>query len=260
MSAGQVRFTSTTLLAGNTEEMLVAAFGLLACDGIEISLDADASWERRKQMALSGDIDLLWVCGLLGTRLIDSGGLPGSIRLAPVFDRRSSPVYQSVIVARSGSVYASLADVAGARLAVNEYGSWSGYAALVEHLRRHRRSIDIFSDGIVTGAHAASVLAVQDGQADVAAIDDSVWQWMARNGRTERLTVIDRTAPWPAPPLVIGHRVDDEKATRLVDALAGLPHRSVDGLDHFEPANDTDYDTMRNVDRDHCAEGLARFD
>lgn len=260
MSAGRLRFTSTTLLGENTEEMLVAACRLLARDGIEISLDAATSWERRKQAALSGDIDLLWVCGLLGTRLIDSGRLPGTVRLAPVFDRRSRPVYQSVIIARTGRAYASLADVAGACLAVNEYGSWSGYAALVEHLRRHRRSIDIFSTETVTGSHAASVLAVQDGHADVAAIDDSVWHWLARSGRTDRLTVIDRTGSWPAPPLVIGHRVDEHEAERLVDALAGLPRRSVEGLDHFEPVSDTDYDTLREVDRDHGAEGLARFD
>ena len=260
MSAGGLRFTATTLLGENTEEMLVAVCELIAHDGIEISFDRGLSSQRRTDMALNGDVDLLWVCGLLGTRLIDSGELRCSIRLAPVFHLRTRPVYQSVIVARTDNAYASLADVAGTRLALNEHGSWSGYAALVEHLRRHRRSIGIFSTEIVTGSHAASVLAVREGQADVAAIDDSIWHWLVENGRTDGLTVIDHTGLWPAPPLVIGHQVDDRRATGLIDALTELPRRSVRGLDHFAPVGDADYDTMREVDREHGADGLARFD
>ncbi|MBT8239834.1 MAG: PhnD/SsuA/transferrin family substrate-binding protein, partial [Acidimicrobiia bacterium] len=187
----------TTLLAENADEILAAT-----SDRLGASFDRSLSWNQRLKGATSGTFDGVWVCGLLGMRLLHSGDLTGQVGAAPVFQGRNKAVYQSVVVARHGSGYASLADVAGAVLALNDYGSWSGYGALAEHLQSHRRSIDLFSRQVETGSHMQSIDAVRQRLADVAAIDHTVWDWAADRGQTDGLVVIDRSSPWPAPPLI----------------------------------------------------------
>lgn len=187
----------TTLLAENTDEILAAT-----CDRLGATFDASLPWKERLHQVRSGTFDGVWVCGLLGMRLLQSGDLAGSVGAAPVFEGRKRPAYHSVIVARQASGYSSLADVAGAVLAVNDYGSWSGYGALVDHLETHRRSMDLFRSEEESGSHLQSITAVKDRRADVAAIDHSVWEWAIARNMTDGLVVIDRSSSWPAPPLI----------------------------------------------------------
>lgn len=198
----------TTLLAENTDEILAAT-----CDQLGATFDASLPWSDRLHHARNGNFDGVWVCGLLGMRLLQSGELAGSIGAAPVFEGRKTPSYHSVIVARQTSGYASLADVAGAVLAVNDYESWSGYGALVDHLETHRRSIDLFKGEEETGSHLQSIGAVQQRRADVAAIDHSVWDWATERKLTNGLVIIDRSSSWPAPPLIT---INSEVADRVI--------------------------------------------
>ncbi|MGI9610397.1 MAG: phosphate/phosphite/phosphonate ABC transporter substrate-binding protein [Acidimicrobiia bacterium] len=222
----------TTLLAQNADEILAATCGRLGA-----TFDQTLSWDQRLQGATSGKFDGVWVCGLLGMRLIRSGDLPGAVGAAPVFEGRKRPVYESIVVARQTSGFASLADAAGAVLAVNDYGSWSGYDALAEHLRTHRRSIEMFGSEIETGSHVQSIEAIQERRADVAAIDHSVWDWAAARGHIEGLVVIDRSSPWPAPPLIC---VNTEVAERVIDTdLTGIP-----GIDRWVAADQDDYEVF----------------
>lgn len=208
----------TTLLAENTDDILAAT-----CDQLGATFDASLSWKARLHEATSGSFDGVWVCGLLGMRLLRSGHLTGAVGAVPVFEGQKRPAYHSVIVARQASGYASLADVAGAVLAVNDYGSWSGYAALVEHLETHRRSIDLFSREEETGSHLQSISAVRQRGADVAAIDHSVWDWAAAHNMTDGLVVIDRSSPWPAPPLItINSEIADRVIATDLSSVAGI--------------------------------------
>lgn len=206
----------TTLLGQNADAILTAT-----CERLGATFDASQPWQERLRSATEGHFDGVWVCGLLGMRLLRSGDLSGQLGASPVFEGRTKPVYQSVVIARQGSGYASLADVAGAVLAVNDYGSWSGYGALVAHLDSHRRSIDVFSRELETGSHLESIEAIQNRRADVAAIDHTVWDWAAGRGLTDGLVVIDRSSPWPSPPLIT---VNPEVAERVIELdLLGVP-------------------------------------
>ncbi len=226
----------TSLLAANADEILTSCASTL--DPLKVDLKGD-----RLDRFVSGELDAAWVCGLLGSRLLASG-LPGRIVAAPVFEGRSRPVYQSVVVARVDSGFASLADVAGATLAVNDYGSWSGWHGLVEHLQSHRRSIDLFSSQVETGGHVRSVAAVQHRDADVAAIDHSVWDWMKNNGNTDGLVAIDRTSPAPAPPII----VRDDADAGVVGALVETDVSSVPGIERWVAADPEDYEMFTLVE------------
>ncbi len=222
----------TTLLAENADEILAQT-----CRTIGATFDPSLSWADRREGAARGDFDGVWICGYLGVRMLARGELEGSIVAAPIFEGRKRPVYQSVIIARDSSGFASLADVAGATLGFNERISWSGYGALVEHLESHRRSIEVFTSQVQTGSHINSIAAVRDRVADVAAIDHTVWQWAGDRGETDGLVVIDRTSPWPAPPMIAP---DPSLADRLIAAdLSG-----VEGIERWVSADSEDYEVF----------------
>ena len=67
----------------------------------------------------------------------------------------------------------------GKRLAFNSADSMSGILALTSDLEAVGEGIDIFSKRIASGGHRASVRAVAEGRADVAAVDCRSWA-MAR--------------------------------------------------------------------------------
>ncbi|MBB2972416.1 ABC-type phosphate/phosphonate transport system substrate-binding protein [Mesorhizobium sp. RMAD-H1] len=98
----------------------------------------------------------------------------------------SGVFYSSVIVARRGEgqplpppadgrACLPIGFFHGRRLAFNEHQSLSGYLALERDLKATRASLAIFADMVQTGAHRASIRAVAEGLADVAAIDCKTW-------------------------------------------------------------------------------------
>ena len=102
------------------------------------------------------------------------------------FEGGVGPRYSSVIVARRGAAEAVAAPVSGEaclpvdfmrgrRLAFNEAHSMSGRLAPLRDLAAIGLGEAIFAERIETGAHRASILAVAEGRADVAAIDCRTW-------------------------------------------------------------------------------------
>ncbi len=127
----------------------------------------------------------------------------------PVHDLDCAPGrYFSVIVARE-------AGVTGGRIAVNSYDSHSGWAEVPSDIATRKR--------VVTGSHAASVRAVAEGRADLAAIDAVTWGMLERDGETAGVQVVRVTPPTPALPFITA-RGNDVAALR--EALAS----AVDGV------------------------------
>jgi len=99
----------------------------------------------------------------------------------------ASGAYNSVIIegAQSGPV------------AVNDMNSQSGYAALCRHLGAAPQDV------LITGAHRASIEAVADGAASIAAIDAVSWRLAEMyEPAAGHVRVIARTAATPGLPLV----------------------------------------------------------
>jgi ABC-type phosphate/phosphonate transport system substrate-binding protein len=96
----------------------------------------------------------------------------------------------------------------------------------------------------MTGSHEASIDALIRGEADLAAIDDTVWTArLARDPDVARLSVIDRTETWPAPPFSLTNDVDGGLGAAIRDAL---PTVAVPGLEAIERASDADYAVFRD--------------
>ncbi len=115
------------------------------------------------------------------------------------------PLYRSAVVVRQADTSASLADLRGRRCALNDAASNSGTNVLRAAIAPLAAgAARFFSQVVVTGAHAASVAAVANGQADVAAVDCVTWAHLQRF-RPEtagRLRVLAWTEATPGLPLV----------------------------------------------------------
>lgn len=126
--------------------------------------------------------------------------------------------YQSVIVTRQGETATPQALVTNSRVAVNSLDSQSGYAALAElgNLPAHPQ---------ITGSHAASLQAVRNGLADIAALDAVSWRYLQRLPGTARGCVVRmHTQPTPGLPLITGRRhLADPLRNALADAFATAP-------------------------------------
>jgi len=108
--------------------------------------------------------------------------------------------YCSVLVVNAQDDRAQLSDFAADIFAYNEGGSQSGWAAPASHAARRGLR---FTRLLATGSHRASLCAVAEGRAAMAAIDAVTWELALRHDpASARLRVLERTAPTPGLPYI----------------------------------------------------------
>lgn len=127
--------------------------------------------------------------------------------------------YNSVFVVRRDGNRGDLAEYADSVFAYNEPMSQSGWAAPVHHLAQMGFS---FRTCIQTGAHSASVCAVSDGRADIAAIDALTWKLLCQHyNADDRLIELERTDPTPALPYISAQGRDRRKLFQAIERAIG---------------------------------------
>ena len=143
----------------------------------------------------------------------------------PVYDVEGSigATHRSVIVARAEDPRAGLAAFRGARAAINDPGSNTGmnlFRAAIAHVAGG--DARFFADVVTTGAHRASVAAVGEGLADIAAIDGVSYAAIARfePALTASLRIVAHSPFSPTLPFVTAARTDDATLAALRGALA----------------------------------------
>jgi len=145
-------------------------------------------------------------------------GLEGDVRVLAQPDYSSfeggcGAQYQSAFVAREAAQ-----TLEGARFAYNELGSLSGYLAPDQDLAKGIGGT--FASVIETGSHRASVAAVAEGRADVAAIDCRTWDLAKRyEPYAKGLLVLDWTKPRLGLPYICSPKIDHELAEASRQAL-----------------------------------------
>ena len=131
-------------------------------------------------------------------------------------------LYRSALVVRADDGAAHLADLRGRRCAVNQAESNSGMNVLRAAVAPLARvAARFFAETVTTGAHAASVVAVAEGAADVAAIDCVTWAHLQRfrPGPAGRLRVLAWTEATPGLPLITALATPDGTRRALAGAL-----------------------------------------
>lgn len=144
--------------------------------------------------------------------------LHGKVRLVgtPDFGVEGCPpgYYRSVLVARADDPRTGLAAFDGIPIAYNEGLSQSGWAAP----QNHAAALGLrFPAGIMTGSHAASLVAVAEGRADLAALDAVTFRLLSRSAPAAAVKVLGMTDPTPGLPYICAEAVD---ADAVFDAIA----------------------------------------
>ena len=163
-------------------------------------------------------------CGLPLTTTLAGLGL--QVLAVPLYTAPGcdGPTHRSVVVVHADSAIATLADARGTRCAINSRDSNTGMNLLRAAIAPLANGEKFFGDVRVTGAHAASMAAVADGRADIAAIDCVTWAHFSRfePGLAGHLRVVAETPASPALPLVAPRTVPAGEIAALRAALQAV--------------------------------------
>ena len=193
--------------------------------------------------------DITWMCGLLYIKCCGEQGLEPLC--APVSVGDAAPHYHSKIIVHQESRFQTLSELEGARLVINERASFSGCQVLYYHLGQKGLASLQFAEVIESGSHLCSIHSVLNRQADVAAIDNTVFDYWCKHHPAEAraLRVLDRTEDFPMPPIVVSKEMDAGLRHQLKTALLTLPEGMIleHGFTHFQPVDDVFYSRIRNA-------------
>jgi ABC-type phosphate/phosphonate transport system substrate-binding protein len=253
----------------------------------EIRAATDAWWEglarafRRegiadvpKRLAREGGVEQHWLapdlllsqtCGYPLTH-----ALSGRVRLVatPCYrvEACAGPRYCSVVLVRADGAVGTLAQLRGARCAVNSRHSQSGYSALRALVAPLSAAGRFFGAVEVTGGHRASIERVAAGRADVAAVDCVTHALLARHcpSALDGTRVLCRTASAPGLPYVTSGAASDDLIARLRAGLARAfadpdlePARAALLLAGFEALPLAAYDRIAEIEAEALARGYA---
>jgi ABC-type phosphate/phosphonate transport system substrate-binding protein len=156
----------------------------------------------------------------------------------------------SFIVVREDHPAQSLGDLRGQRAAINDWLSNSGMNLLRISVAPLAGGKPFFSDVVVTGGHLASIAAIREGRADVAAIDSITWGLHARHApdKIAGVRILAETPMGPGLPYITRSDASDEEVVALRDAISDALSDpalkdAVDvlGISGIEFLDDTDY-------------------
>ena len=195
--------------------------------------------------------------------------LRGKVTLvgAPVYDVPGcdGATYCSFLIVRRTDPVASIAALRGRRAAINGWDSQSGFSALRATVAPFTGGGRFFGEVKVSGGHRASLHAVADGIADVAAIDAVCWALAQRHepAAYAGLRVLAQSPTAPSLPFITSAAGDPLRHIALLYALrqtlaAGGPlFRNALFLADVLPVNDAAYDRITEIERRAAQLGYA---
>ncbi len=125
--------------------------------------------------------------------------------------------YRSLVVVSEANPARSLAELRGGIAAYNSRDSHSGYNALRAMLAPHAERGRFLARSLETGSHAASLIAVQERAADLAAIDCVTFALASRHrpSAVAGLRILAESQPAPGLPYVTATARGTEALARL---------------------------------------------
>ncbi|CAB3750324.1 phosphate/phosphite/phosphonate ABC transporter substrate-binding protein [Paraburkholderia solisilvae] len=203
-------------------DVLVAAG--TAAQVVNVRDELTALWRR-------DDLLLSQTCGYPLTH-----GLSDAVQLVatPCFDAPGcdGPNYASAIVTHADAPFSTLESCRGTRAAFNQLDSHSGFNALRHAVAPLAHGGRFFGSAVQTGSHLASLQALAERRADVAAIDCVTFALVRdeRPALAQAVKTIGWTSMSPGLPLIASKRVpaDRIEALRraLREAIAAQPERA----------------------------------
>lgn len=181
-------------------------------------------------------------------------GLPGC----------DGPLKCSFVIVNAASPAQSITELRGARAAINEPGSNSGYNLFRAFVAPYAHAGRFFSSVLETGGHLASIDAVSRGEADVAAIDCVTFGNTLRfdTQRVAGVRILAETAKGPGLPFITAAATPARELVILRRALAEtIADPELAGvcdtlsLRGISLLGDADYEVLAEFDREAVRHG-----
>jgi ABC-type phosphate/phosphonate transport system substrate-binding protein len=232
----------------------------------------EAGLEAPKTLTRGPDLDAQW----RDPRLVfgQTCGYPYETRLKDAVALIAAPIYafpgcvdashRSFIIRRTSDPRRELTEFRGATAGLNARDSNSGMNLFRAALAPLAGGTSFFRAVLVTGSHEASVEAVADGRADLAAIDCVSFALLGR-GRPEliaRVAVVAESPRSPSLPFIAAAGLPAERIATVREALfAALADpnlaeaRATLGLIGARFVTPAEYDCVIEMERDAAAAG-----
>ncbi|WOJ89043.1 PhnD/SsuA/transferrin family substrate-binding protein [Methylocapsa polymorpha] len=189
---------------------------------------------------------------------------------APRYTSRGCDGFQhrSIFIVNAKSDFEMLSDLRGGVCAVNGFDSNTGMNLLRATIAPLAESKSFFGSVVVTGSHVASVQAVANGRADLAAIDCVTFAHLEcfEPKLTARVRQIGQSVLAAAPPFITAWKTDDATLAvlrRALNEVASDPElgfiRSALLIGGFEFVSESDYELALQIERDAAAAGYAEL-
>ncbi len=166
--------------------------------------------------------------------------------------QKQGPTYHSVIVARKDRNIRSLADLRGRTFAFVDPSSTSGHLFPKAAMLRAGLKPDTELRAIFAGSHDASVIAVQNGKVDAAAVADGLLDAAIARGmvKAEDLVVVWKSEPIPGSPVVMRRDLPEPVKVKIRAAFAGMreiPWSKGTIIKRWIPATDETFNVVRET-------------
>ena len=176
----------------------------------------------------------------------------------PLVQRETDLHYRSVFITGAGSSIYSLSDLKGTRFAFGDIDSTSGHLQPYLELRKAGINPETDLTYRYAGSHPATAAVVASGAVDAGAIDETVLDFLIRNGQLDgkRVRVFYTSEPyidyvWVARKEVLG--AEREKFSRALLSLKGGKDDQILKIlrgNKFVVANDEEYGATRAIERE----------
>ncbi|VAW61264.1 hypothetical protein MNBD_GAMMA08-1422 [hydrothermal vent metagenome] len=141
----------------------------------------------------------------------------------PTFNQK--PTYYSLVLTDNDRTEKTLADFKGDVLAFSDIRSNSGFLSPTYAL--YKQGIDIkkhFRYLLNARNHEGSIVALLNGLADVAAVDEYIWLSFIKDDpqAKKKLRIVERMGPYPFTPIVASKDVTQTDIKKLTAALVNM--------------------------------------
>ncbi len=167
-------------------------------------------------------------------------------------DYQGISTYRGLIIVRKDSNIKNVADMKNKRLALVHRATYAGYLYPLYYFKEHKvGDLDsFFSQVIFTGSHDKAIIAVLNGQADIAVPKDLVYQRMIKDNPDleNKLAILSSSEPVPSNAFCVRKGLDTGLRDRLKNLLLNLedeqegrPVLASLGASRFIETRDKDY-------------------
>lgn len=215
----------------------------------DIELNVSASYSSMIEAMVRGRLDLAYF-GPLSYVLAKS---KTNIEPFAVLKKDGATTYKSIMITHADSDIDSPADIAGQTMAYGDQASTSSHL-IPKTILLEEEGLKAGEDyeQAFLGSHDAVARAVQNENADAGGMSKPIYKGLVERGSIdpEEVVVLKESDPYPQYPWTMRSDLDPELKQKIRDAYLKLDNPAVlksFDADGFSPADDSDYDVVRNM-------------